>query len=174
MCSLKRSNFHEESPAGKDGGIGQSKGSQTSRLLQAGLSQHVQRFVLASEGGLWQVLIPALGSSPSGEGRGSPGSSPATEHPAAALCNPHTKRCSPLMGLPASFSLALPGSQGFSLPHWLGATGNSASHIKQIVCSRAGKCIYPAEFPSCDTAAFPGYESSGTHILPCPASGAEP
>lgn len=74
----------------------------SARLLQAGLSQHVQQFVLASEGSLWQVLIPALGSSPSGERRG-PHSEPRdTEHPrAAALCNPHTKRWSLLMGLPA-------------------------------------------------------------------------
>lgn len=44
--------------------------STTTVLAGWALSQHVQQFVLAREGGLWQVLIPALGSSPSGEGRG--------------------------------------------------------------------------------------------------------
>lgn len=69
------------------------------------LSQHEQQFVLASEGALWRVLIPAPGQAPQERGEAptpSPGSSRDTEHPkAAALCNPHTKRWSLLMGLPA-------------------------------------------------------------------------
>lgn len=44
--------------------------SITRALAGWALSQHVQQFVLASEGSLWQVLIPALGSSPSGEAEG--------------------------------------------------------------------------------------------------------
>ena len=39
------------------------------------VSKHVWQFVLASEGSLWQSLIPALGSSPSRGGR-SPCSQP--------------------------------------------------------------------------------------------------
>lgn len=72
------------------------------------VSKHVQQFVLASEGGLWQPLIPALGSSPSRGGRG-----PCSQHSLLPetlsirklqlkpQCNPHTKRWSLVMGLPA-------------------------------------------------------------------------
>lgn len=52
------------------------------RLLQPGLSQHVQQFVLATEGSSWQMLIPALGSSSSEERRG-PHSALAPPEPAS-------------------------------------------------------------------------------------------
>lgn len=67
------------------GGFGKPppQGITTIRAGQA-VSKHVHQFVPASEGGLWQLLIPALGSSPSRVGRGPCYSPHSSRHQKAA------------------------------------------------------------------------------------------
>lgn len=68
--------------------------------------KHVQQFVLAGASGLWQPLIPVLGSSPSGGGREGEVPAPPETLSIRKLQlkpqpNPSTKSRSLVMGLPA-------------------------------------------------------------------------